>query len=79
MNQRFYVTSIEYNKQVQAENRTTPFSFATIDEAKKKFYTVLGQNIGNPSLAWCNVILWDSFGNMILHEYWQESTEEQAE
>lgn len=70
--QRFYVTSVEYNKQAQAENRTVPFAFNTIDEAKKKFYTVLGQNIGNASLSWCNVILWDNYGNLILREYWHE-------
>lgn len=73
---RFYVTSIEFNKQAQAENRTVPFSFASIDEAKKKFYTILGQDIGNASLSWCNVILWDDRGDMLLHEYWHENEAE---
>lgn len=70
--QKFYVTSVEFNKQAQAENRTVPFSFSNIDDAKKKFYTILGSDIGNPTLSWCNVILWDNYGNLILREYWHE-------
>lgn len=70
--QRFYVTSIEYNKQAKAENRSQPFSFGNIDEAKKKFYQTLANDINNATLSWCNVILWDNYGNLILREYWHE-------
>ena len=79
MKNRYYDTSVEYNKQAKAENRTQPFAFDSIDDAKKKFYTILSQDIGNPTLGWCNVIMWDSYGNMIMHEYWHEQAEESAE
>lgn len=79
MNTRYYVTSVEFNKNVQAENRTQPFAFDDIDSAKQKFYATLASDIKNATLSWCNVIMWDNYGNMIQHEYWHEQVQEPTE
>lgn len=76
---RYYVTSVEYNKVAKAENRTVPFSFATIDEARKKFAAILSQDILNPTLSWCNIVMWDSYGNTIMHDFWHEKEQEKEQ
>lgn len=69
---RYYVTSIEYNENTQAENRTQPKAYNTLDEAKKEFHHILSQNICGATIGWCNVILWDQYGNVLIRDYWQK-------
>lgn len=72
---RYYVTSVEFNTEAKAENRSIPKSFDKIDLAKKEFYSRLGNDIGNEKLGWCHVILWNKYGEILMREYWERTVE----
>ena len=55
---RYYVLSIQFNKDAQAENRTVPKAYDSRNDAIKEFHNQLSQDMGNPTLDWsiCMVI-----------------------
>lgn len=69
---RYYVTSIQFNKEKQSENRSVPFAFDSLNEAKQKFHEILGSDMKNATLSWSVVVLFDDLGNMIMSERWTE-------
>jgi len=67
---RYYVTAIQYNKDAEAENRTVPYAFDTLNEAKQKFHEILGSDMKNATLGWSVAVIFDNNGNMIMSERW---------
>ena len=55
---RYYVLSIQFNKDAQAENRTAPKAYDSRNDAVKEFHNQLSTDMGNPTLGWsiCMVI-----------------------
>lgn len=55
---RFYVFSVQYNKDAQAENRSVPKAFDNRNDAIKEFHSQLAKDMGNATLGWslCMVI-----------------------
>ena len=55
---KYYVLSIQYNKDAQAENRTVPKAYDTRNDAVKEFHRQLSTDMGNSTLGWsiCMVI-----------------------
>lgn len=76
MTKRYYVTSVEFNKVAQAENRSVPSAFDSLDKAKAKFYTTLANNINNNTISDAVVIMFDSNGNKVMSEHWHEEETE---
>lgn len=52
---RFYVHSIQYNKIAQAENRSVPKAFDTLNEAKTAYHDQLARDHKNETLSWSMV------------------------
>lgn len=69
---RYYVTSIQYNKEKEAENRSVPFAFDSLNDAKQKFHEILGSDMKNSTLGWSVAVIFDSNGTMIMSEKWEE-------
>ncbi len=55
---RYYVLSVQYNKDAGAENRTVPKAYDTKNEAVAEFHRVLAADMKNATLGWsiCMVI-----------------------
>lgn len=76
---RFYLVTIQYNKDAQAENRTAPKGFDTLDDAVCAFHKQMGSDMANATLGWAMSIVFDSNGLIIRNEKWtrpEESVEE---
>lgn len=76
---RYYVTAIQHNKEKDAENRSIPFAFDTLNEAKQKFHEILGNDMKNATLDWSVCILFTSDGRMVMSERWTEEVEPNEE
>lgn len=55
---RYYVFSVQYNKEAEAENRTVPKAFDSLNEAIAEFHTQMAKDMKNTTLGWslCMVI-----------------------
>lgn len=73
---RYYVTSIQHNKEADAENRSVPFAFDDYNSALQKFHSQLGADMNNTTLDWSVVIVWDSEGGIIRSEKWKRPEDE---
>ena len=73
---RYYLVTIQHNKVVNAENRTVPKAFDTIDEAVAEFHTSIGKDMKNGTLDWALGIVFDSNTNIIRKEKWEDLTAE---
>ena len=76
MNVMYLVTYFRHNKTTGANAYKTELSTESLDEAKKKYHSLLGDCIDNPTFDFISVIITDSFGNRIIGEYWQEVQKE---
>ena len=72
---RYYVTSIQYNKLAQAENRSVPFAFDDINSARQKFHDVLANDMKNPLLGWSVAFIFNSEGALVTSEKWEKVEE----
>lgn len=66
------VAYYRHNKTTGGDAYKVDFASESIDEAKKKYHALLGEFIANASYDFAMVSLVDSFGNMIMSEYWTE-------
>lgn len=57
---RYYLVTVQYNKNAEAENRTVPKAFNTLDDAIAEFHTQMGKDMKNESLGWALSIIFDS-------------------
>lgn len=76
---RFYVLSVQYNKDAGAENRTVPKAYNTRNEALAEFHRVLASDMKTPSLGWsiCMVIN-DAMGIEAKEKYVADPVVEEA-
>lgn len=73
---RFYLVSIQHNMEKDAENRTVPKAYDTLDEAVAEFHTQMGKDMNNASLDWAVHMVINSEGGIHRNEKWvrKEST-----
>lgn len=62
---RFYVLAIQYNKEKEAENRTAPKAFDTLNKAKAEYHAQLTKDYNNATLGWSLVMIIDSNGRAL--------------
>lgn len=68
----YLVAYTRHNKSTGGVAYKTDFASSNLSEAKKKYHALLGEFIANETYDFASVILYDSFGNTIMHEYWAE-------
>ncbi len=49
---RYYLTTIQYNKVAEAENRTVPKAFDSLEDAVAEFHAQVGKDMKNETLGW---------------------------
>ena len=78
---KFFVEFNTHNAKTDAWNYKQTKAFADYDTARKEFYNVLATYIQYGDLDHVSAILFDSYGNMLDHSYWEapapESTPEE--
>lgn len=68
INPRFYVMSIEFNKVAQAENRSQPRAYDSLNDAVARLHEVMKDDMRNENIAWAVCYILDNFGNTLRHE-----------
>ena len=68
---RYYVVSIQHNKDKDAENRSVPKAFDTELQARQAFHAQLGSDIGNATLEWSVCMIFTDIGSVIASERWE--------
>lgn len=78
---RFYLVTIQYNKESKAENRTVPKVYPTLEEAEANFYEQVGKDMKNPVLGGSVNLVFDSEGNRYnnLNKKWGFMEEQEPE
>ena len=76
---RYYVLSIEFNREKASENRTAPKAYDTYDDAIIEFHSRLAADMKNDSLGWALVMVFDNEGNTRRVEKWTREEEIQLE
>ena len=72
MKSRFYVMFVQFNKDVNAENRTVPSAFDELSDAVQKFHEQMGKDMKNATLGWSVGYITDNFGNLVRSERWTD-------
>lgn len=72
MESRFYVMFVQFNKDVNAENRTVPSAFDELNDAVQKFHEQMGKDMKNATLGWSVGYITDNFGNLVRSERWTD-------
>lgn len=67
---RYYLLTIQYNKEAQAENRTVPKAFDSLDDAMAEFHTQMGKDMKNKTLGWALSMVINSDGGIHASEKW---------
>lgn len=70
MKKRYYVVAVQYNKEVNAENRTVPPTFDSEKKALQYFFEQLGKDMKNTTLGWSVVYVFDNDQNIVRSEKW---------
>lgn len=76
---RYYLVTIQYNKDKGAENRTAPKAFDNVDDAIAAFHKQMGNDMTNDTLAWALSMVFNSEGGIIRNEKWTRPVEEVTE
>ena len=79
MERQFFVEFNTHNKKTDAWNYKQTKKFEDYDSAKKEYHNLLSTYIQYGDLDHVCVILFDSFGNMLNHEYWDAPVENSEE
>ena len=79
MKTRYYVMFVQHNKEVNAENRTVPSAFDSVNQALQKFHEQMGSDMKNQTLDWSVGYILDNLGNVYRTERWTETPEEPEE
>lgn len=72
---RFYVMFVQYNRVAEAENRSVPKAFDTLDEAVAEFHTQMGKDMKNDTLGWSLGMVINSDGGIYRNEKWTRPEE----
>ena len=73
---RYYVVSIQHNKEKDAENRSVPKAFDTELQARQAFHAQLGSDMSNATLDWSVCMIFTDIGSVIASERWEAPTPE---
>lgn len=49
---RYYLLTVQYNKDAGAENRSVPKGFDTREDAIREFHSQMAKDMANSSLGW---------------------------
>lgn len=72
---RFYLITIQYNRIAEAENRTAPKAFDSLDSAIAEFHTQMGKDMKTDSLGWALSMVINSEGGIHKNEKWTRPVE----
>ena len=76
---RYYVVSIQHNKEKDAENRSAPKAFDTELQARQAFHAQLGDDMSNTTLDWSVCMIFTDIGSVIASERWESPKHEPTE
>ena len=76
---RYYVVSIQHNKEKDAENRSAPKAFDTELQARQAFHAQLGGDMSNAVLDWSVCMIFTDIGSVIASERWEAPKHEPTE
>ena len=68
---RYYVVSVQHNKEKDAENRSVPKEFDTEIQARQAFHAQLGSDMSNATLDWSVCMIFTDIGSVIASERWE--------
>ena len=68
---RYYVITIQHNKEADAENRTIPKAYDDKLTARQEFHRQLGTDMNNDTLDWGIVSILNSDGYLEATEKWE--------
>lgn len=68
---RYYVVSVQHNKEKDAENRSIPKAFDTELQARQAFHAQLGSDMSNTTLDWSVCMIFTDIGSVIASERWE--------
>lgn len=72
METMYYVDFTTHNGKTSGWNYKQTKQFASLDAAKKEFHNILSTYIEYGDLDLVTAVLWDSYGNMRMTEFWQK-------
>lgn len=72
----FMVAYTRHNAKTGGNAYKVDFASRDLSEAKKKYHALLGEYIASEDFDFVSVVLYDSYGNMIMSEYWEAPTAE---
>lgn len=72
---KFFVEFNTHNAKTGSWNYKQTKMFDTYDTARKEFHNILATYIEYGDLDHVGVILFDSFSNVLDHEYWDKAVE----
>ena len=75
---RYYVVSVQHNKEKDTENRSVPKAFDTELQARQAFHAQLGSDMGNAVLDWSVCMIFTGIGSVIASERWEAPAPEPA-
>lgn len=76
---RYYVVSVQHNKEKDAENRSIPKAFDTELQARQAFHEQLGSDMSNATLDWSVCMIFTDIGSVIASERWEAPEAEPTE
>ena len=76
---RFYVMAIQHNMVANAENRSVPKAYNTLDEAIAEFHKQMAADMNNATLDWTLAMVINSEGGIHRNEKWTRAITEDAE
>ena len=76
---RYYVVSVQHNKEKDAENRSVPKAFDTELQARQAFHEQLGSDMSNTTLDWSVCMIFTDVGSVIASERWEAPEAEPTE
>ena len=68
---RYYVITIQHNKEADAENRSVPKAYDDKLTARQEFHRQLGVDMNNATLDWGIVSILNSNGYLEATEKWE--------
>ena len=61
---RYYLFTVQYNKDAEAENRSVPKAYDNLNDAMADFHTQMGKDMKNATLGWALSMVIDSNGGI---------------
>lgn len=65
---RYYLLTIQYNRNAEAENRTVPKAFDTLNDAEAEFHSQVAKDMRNATLGWSLNMVINSDGGVYLQK-----------